>query len=69
MAAPLPPVVPEWSPVTQFGGYHASPTNRGLEQALAVSEVAMAADEVRDWRIRQGVGIRTEDASRQDESC
>jgi predicted amidohydrolase YtcJ len=44
------PITPEWSPVSQFGGYHATPKLSGHNQAIAVAEVAVAADEYRQWR-------------------
>jgi hypothetical protein len=69
MAAPLAPVAPEWSPIAHFGGYHASATNKGVEQALAVSDVAMAADEVRAWRLRHGAANPTADGAPHAEPC
>jgi len=44
------PISPEWSPVLRFGGYRATPKPSGLAQALAVADVATAADEHRQWR-------------------
>jgi predicted amidohydrolase YtcJ len=44
------PIDPEWSPVSRFGGYYPTPKPSGLSQALAVADVAAAADEHRQWR-------------------
>jgi predicted amidohydrolase YtcJ len=47
-------ISPDWSPVSQFGGYHATAKPSGLAQALAVAEVAAAAEEHREWREGRG---------------
>jgi predicted amidohydrolase YtcJ len=50
LAATLPAIKPEWSPVATFGGYHATMVKRGFAQALAVSDVAAEADAHLAWR-------------------
>jgi predicted amidohydrolase YtcJ len=57
LGEPDEPISPEWSPVSLFGGYHATPKPSGLSQALAVVEVAAAADEQRQWRQSRGDGL------------
>jgi hypothetical protein len=61
-------VVPSWSPVAHFGGYHATST-KGVAQALAVTEVAMDADEYFHWRVRHDRADPIADGSRRDETC
>ncbi len=60
LAAPLPPIEPDWSPVATFGGYHATAVNRGLAQARAVSDVAAAAEEHWAWRRVRGAATSSE---------
>ncbi|MGA7833695.1 MAG: amidohydrolase [Acidimicrobiales bacterium] len=50
LAEPPLNIVPEWSPVTRFGGYCSSPKSSGWSQALVVAELAAAADEHYQWR-------------------
>lgn len=69
LAAPLPPIEPEWSPVATFGGYHATAVNRGLAQALAVSDVAAAAQEHLAWRRARGATTSSEDVSWHEGRC
>jgi predicted amidohydrolase YtcJ len=59
LAEPFQPVAPEWSPVAMFGGYHATPKRSGLDQAIAVAEVAAAAEEYRLWRASRDDSLRT----------
>lgn len=68
LAEPLPPVVPTWSPFAHFGGYHATST-KGVAQALAMSDVATAADEHFRWRVAHDSANPHQDGSRQDERC
>lgn len=68
IATPIPTVVPSWSPVAHFGGYHATST-KGVAQALAVTEVAMDADEYFHWRVRHDRADPIADGSRRDETC
>jgi Amidohydrolase family len=45
-------ISPEWSPVSRFGGYCATPKPSGFAQAHAVLDVAAAAEEQRRWTQR-----------------
>ncbi|MFJ6940577.1 amidohydrolase [Streptomyces sp. NPDC101132] len=47
---PLPPVVPEWSPVSRFGGYRSA----GARQADAMAEAVAESEEHRRWRADRG---------------
>jgi hypothetical protein len=58
LAEPGEPVSPEWSPVSRFGGYHATRKPSGLSQAMAVAEVAAAADEFQVWRAGRDDSLR-----------
>ena len=69
LAAPLPPIEPKWSPVATFGGYHATTINRGLAQALAVADVAAAAEEHLAWRRARGATASPEDDSWHEGRC
>ncbi|MGB8195600.1 MAG: amidohydrolase [Acidimicrobiales bacterium] len=60
LAEPEKPITPEWSPVSKFGGYRATPKPSGLNQAMAVAEVAAAADEYRLWRASRDDSLRGE---------
>lgn len=51
----LPPIAPEWSPVTRFGGYQAG----GARQAALVAEAAAESAEHRRWRAARGAGPGT----------
>jgi hypothetical protein len=54
LAAPATDITMEWSPVPAFGGYCATPKTGGWAQAMAVTEVAAAADEHFQWRVARG---------------
>ena len=51
----LPDITPAWSPVTRFGGYHATPApgRRGAEQAAALAEAALDSRAEAQWRARR----------------
>ncbi len=42
-----------WSPVAQFGGFHATPAPSGWRQAQGVLDVANSSNEERQWRARR----------------
>jgi hypothetical protein len=52
IAEPVPPVTVDWSPVTQFGGYHATP--RGVRQARALVDAATESAGQKAWREKRG---------------
>ncbi|MEU9134125.1 amidohydrolase family protein, partial [Kitasatospora sp. NPDC048540] len=53
----LPTVTPSWSPVTRFGGYHATPAPGlgGVTQARGVTEAVLASEEQHAWREARGL--------------
>jgi predicted amidohydrolase YtcJ len=55
----LPPVSPEWSPVTRFGGYRSSgraqALSAGAGQAESLGEAVAASEEHRLWRADRGL--------------
>ncbi|MFD5432696.1 amidohydrolase [Kitasatospora sp. NPDC127067] len=59
LAPDLPAVAPSWSPVTRFGGYHATPAPSlaGVHQAERVAAAAAASDEQRAWREARGLAL------------
>lgn len=69
LAEPQEPIKPEWSPVSRFGGYFATPKRSGLTQAMSVVEVAAAAEEFQQWRIARGDAVPTSNLSSLDDQC
>ncbi|MEU6236198.1 hypothetical protein [Kitasatospora sp. NPDC047058] len=57
LAPELPAVTPSWSPVTRFGGYHATPAPgpAGVHQAEGVLEAVAASGEQHAWRAARGL--------------
>lgn len=58
----LPPVSPEWSPVTRFGGYRAAPLPgpSGARQAELLGQAVAESEQHRQWRARRGLAPETE---------
>ncbi|MCX5401666.1 amidohydrolase [Streptomyces sp. NBC_00102] len=58
----LPPVSPEWSPVTRFGGYRATPRTgpSGARQAELLGQAVAESEQHRQWRARRGLAPETE---------
>jgi predicted amidohydrolase YtcJ len=58
----LPPVTPDWSPVTHYGGYQATagPGHRGARQAELLGEAAAESELHRQWRARRGLVPETD---------
>ncbi|MGC2176456.1 MAG: amidohydrolase [Acidimicrobiales bacterium] len=54
LAEPASAITLDWSPIAAFGGYWATPKTGGWAQAVAVAEVAAAADEHYQWRVARG---------------
>lgn len=54
LAEPANEISVAWSPVAAFGGYCTTPKAGGWAQAMAVAEVAAAADEHFLWRVARG---------------
>ncbi|MFE1320932.1 amidohydrolase [Kitasatospora phosalacinea] len=59
LAPDLPAVTPSWSPVTRFGGYHATPPPGlgGVRQAEGVLDAVAASEEQRAWRTTRGLAV------------
>ncbi len=59
LAAELPAISPEWSPVARFGGYQATPAPglAGARQADRVREAAAASEEQFAWRLARGRAV------------
>ncbi|MGW3043204.1 amidohydrolase [Kitasatospora sp. NPDC001159] len=60
LAPDLPEVSPSWSPVTRFGGYHATPAPSlaaGVRQAEGVLEAVAASGEQHAWRTARGLAL------------
>jgi hypothetical protein len=53
IAAPLPPIPFDWSPVAHFGAYQQYPPS-GVRQGQALGEAALASAEHRTWREGRG---------------
>ncbi len=51
LAEPASDITLAWSPISVFGGYCATPKSGGWAQAMAVADVAAAADEHFQWRV------------------
>ncbi|MFD8595132.1 amidohydrolase [Kitasatospora sp. NPDC059646] len=68
LAADLPAVSPDWSPVARFGGYQATPAPglAGAQQADLVREAAAASDEQHAWRLARGRAVPGQNAAPQD---
>ncbi|MEU1087713.1 amidohydrolase [Streptomyces sp. NPDC005576] len=58
----LPPVSPEWSPVTRFGGFRAAPRPgpSGARQAELLGQAVAESEQHRQWRARRGLAPETE---------
>lgn len=58
----LPPVSPEWSPVTRFGGYQAAPRTgpSGARQAELLGQAVAESEQHRQWRARRGLAPETD---------
>ena len=51
LARPLPPIVPDWSPVLHHGGYHQCPC--GVRQAQPIAQAAAKSCDHLSWRRNQ----------------
>jgi hypothetical protein len=61
IAAPLPAITPEWSPIAHFGGYQRD-VSGGVAQARTLVEAVADSEEQRHWRERRGEHVSTMDA-------
>ena len=52
LARPLPPILPDWSPVLHYGGYHQCPS--GVRQAQRIAQAAAESCDHLSWRQNQG---------------
>jgi len=60
IAAPLPRITPEWSPVAHFGGFQRD-VSTGVSQARAVADAAADSELQRRWREHRGEPVPTVD--------
>jgi hypothetical protein len=62
LAAPAPPITPQWSPVAHYVGYHqpAEPATRaGAREARTVADAAIDSEEQRQWRAARDGALQT----------
>jgi predicted amidohydrolase YtcJ len=68
LTAPLPPILPAWSPVAHYGAYH-QPARPGTAQASTIAEAAADSEEQRQWRAAHGLGQEAATGRQHEDPC